>query len=333
MRGRTSARITIAVLAVCVLVLFLCALLIGPAGLGVRESLDALLSGRGEATALVMREIRLPRALLAALIGAGLGASGATLQGYLRNPLAEPGLLGISGAAAFGAVLALYTGLSVVFPLALPLAGLAGAFAATAIVQMLAGASGSSISLILAGIAVSSLAGALTSLMLNLAPNPFAASEIVYWLLGSLADRSLSHVWLAGPFILVGLVLLFATARALDALTLGEDTAASMGVNVARTRRLAVYGTALAVGAGVAVAGAIGFIGLVVPHLLRPLTGGLPSRLLPASALGGAALLLLADLAVRIIAPDRDLKLGVLTALVGAPFFFWLVLKNRRTMT
>ncbi len=333
MRGRLRARITICALASCVLVLFVLSLLTGPAGIGMGESLRALLTGEGEATTLVMREIRLPRALLAVLIGAGLGASGATLQGYLRNPLAEPGLLGISGAAALGAVLALYTGLSAAFPLALPLAALAGAFAATAIVQALAGGAAGSISLILAGIAVSSLAGALTSLVLNLSPNPFAASEIVYWLMGSLADRSLAHVWLSAPFILAGLGLLFATARALDALTLGEDSAATMGINVSRTRHLAVFGTALAVGAGVAVAGSIGFIGLVVPHLLRPLTGSLPSRLLPASALGGAALLLLSDLAVRVIAPDRDLKLGVLTALVGAPFFFWLVVKTRRTLT
>lgn len=327
-----KARITMILLALATGLLFLGSLLTGPAGLGITESLDALLSGQGEATTLVMREIRLPRALLALLIGAGLGVSGAALQGYLRNPLAEPGLLGVSGSAALGAVLALYTGLSAAFPLALPLMALVGAFAATALVQGLAGGAGSSISLILAGIAVSSLAGALTSLVLNLSPNPFAASEIVHWLLGSLADRSLAHFWLASPFIVVGMALLFATGPALDALTLGEDTAASMGVNVARTRRLAIFGTALAVGAGVAVAGAIGFIGLVVPHLLRPLTGGLPSRLLPASALGGAALLLLADIAVRLIAPDRDLKLGVLTALVGAPFFFWLVWKYRRTL-
>jgi iron complex transport system permease protein len=332
MRHRAASRSTTALLALGVLILFLGSLLIGPAGLGPGESLRALLSGQGNATALVMREIRLPRALLALFIGAGLGASGATLQGYLRNPLAEPGLLGVSGAAAFGAVLALYTGLSTAFPLALPLAALAGAFAATAIVQGLAGSAGGSISLILAGIAVSSLAGALTSLVLNLSPNPFAASEIVYWLLGSLADRSFVHFWLAGPFILAGLGLLLATGHALDALSLGEDTAATLGVNVTRTRSLAVFGTALAVGAGVAVAGSIGFIGLVVPHLLRPLTGGLPSRLVPASALGGAALLLLADIAVRVIAPDRDLKLGVITALVGAPFFFWLVWTSRRTL-
>lgn len=333
MKAAARARLVITALALLTAGLFTASLLVGPAGFGPGESLRALLSGQGDATALVMREIRLPRALLALLIGAGLGASGATLQGYLRNPLAEPGLLGISGAAALGAVLALYTGLSATFPLALPLSALAGAIAATVLLQGLAGGAPGSISLILAGIAVSSLAGALTSLVLNLSPNPFAASEIVYWLLGSLADRSMAHVWLAGPFIVAGIALLALTGRALDALTLGEDAAASMGIDIRRTRTLAVIGTALAVGAGVAVAGAIGFIGLVVPHLLRPLTGGLPSRLLPASALGGAALLLAADLAVRLIAPDRDLKLGVLTALVGAPFFFWLVWKGRRSLT
>ena len=277
--------------------------------------------------------IRLPRALLALLIGGGLGLSGAALQGYLRNPLAEPGLLGISGAAGLGAAIALYTGLSAAFPLALPLTALAGAALATLLVQALAGSGGSSITLILAGIAVASLTTALTSLVLNLSPNPFAAAEIVYWLLGSLADRSLVHVALAAPFILVGMAVLLTLGRALDALTLGEDAAASMGVTLGRTRTLAVAGTALAVGAGVSVAGAIGFVGLVVPHLLRPLVGALPSRLLPASALGGAALVLAADLAVRLIAPERDLKLGVLTALVGAPFFLWLVWRGRRSLT
>jgi iron complex transport system permease protein len=203
---------------------------------------------------------------------------------------------------------------------------------ATLLVQALAAGVAGSITLILAGVAVSSLAGALTALVLNLAPNPFAASEIVYWLLGSLADRSMLHVRLAAPFILAGMGLLIALGPALDALTLGEDAAASMGVTLGRTRALAVVGTALAVGGGVAVAGAIGFVGLVVPHLLRPLLGGMPSRLLPASALGGAALVLAADVAVRLIAPDRDLKLGVLTALVGAPFFLWLVWRSRRSL-
>lgn len=327
-----SPRLALGLLALLVAALFAASLLTGPAHLAPLESLDALLTGRNPATALVMREIRLPRALLALLIGGSLGLSGAALQGYLRNPLAEPGLLGISGAAALGAAIALYTGLAALFPLALPLTALAGAAAATLLVQGLAGAGGGSITLILAGIAVSSLTGALTSLVLNLSPNPFAASEIIYWLLGSLADRSILHVWLAAPFILAGSALLLTLGRALDVLTLGEDAAASMGVRLGRTRALAVTGTALAVGAGVAVAGTIGFVGLVVPHLLRPLVGALPSRLLPASALGGAALVLAADLAVRVIAPDRDLKLGVLTALVGAPFFLWLVWRRRRSL-
>lgn len=313
-------------------VLFVVSLVVGPADLAAIDGLRALIRDDGGAMTLVMREIRLPRAILAVLVGAGLGLSGAALQGYLRNPLAEPGLLGVSGAAAFGAVLAIYSGLAAAFPLALPLSGLTGALGATLIVQALAGRGGTAITLILAGVAVSGLAGALTALVLNLSPNPFAASEIVYWLLGSLEDRAMPHVWLAGPFIILGAVLLLTLGRALDALTLGEDAAASMGVTLSRTRALAVVGTALAVGAGVAVAGSIGFIGLVVPHLLRPLTGHLPSRLLPASALGGAVLLLAADLGVRTIAPDRDLKLGVLTSLLGAPFFFALVWRNRTTL-
>jgi iron complex transport system permease protein len=325
-------RVTLASLGLAVLALFILGLLTGPAGFGPGESLRALLTGEGEAVALVMREIRLPRALLALLIGAGLGLSGAALQGYLRNPLAEPGLLGVSGAAALGAVLALYTGLSAAFPLALPLMALTGAFAATLLVQALAGLGGGALTLILAGIAVSSIAGALTSLVLNLSPNPFAASEIIFWLLGSLADRSMVHVALAAPFILAGSIALLRLGRDLDALTLGEDAATSLGVDLRRVRLLAVLGTAAAVGAGVAVSGAIGFVGLIVPHLLRPLVGHRPSRLLPAAALGGAVWLMAADLAVRIIAPEHDLKLGVLTALVGAPFFLWLVWRTRRSL-
>jgi iron complex transport system permease protein len=319
-------------LALAVAGLFAASLLVGPAGVAPGPSLRALVTGDNPALAIVMREIRLPRAILGALVGAGLGLSGAALQGYLRNPLAEPGLLGVSGAAALGAVLALYTGLSAAFALALPLMALAGAFAATLVVQALAGVAGGALTLILAGIAVSSLAGALSSLVLNLSPNPFAAAEIVFWLLGSLADRSWTHVALAAPFIVAGMALLFALGRDLEALTLGEDAARSLGVAVGRTRLLAVGGTAAAVGAGVAVAGAIGFVGLVIPHLLRPLVGQSPSRLLPASALGGAACLLAADIATRLVLPERDLKLGVLTALVGAPFFLWLVVSTRRRL-
>lgn len=318
-------------LALLVVVPFAASLLVGPAGLGLRESLAALLAGEGDAAVLVMREIRAPRAVLGLLIGASLGLAGAALQGFLRNPLAEPGLIGVSSSAALGAVLALYTGLAALFPLALPLAGLAGALAGTVAVAALAGAGGA-LTLILAGVAISSLAGALIALALNLAPNPFAASEIVFWMLGSLADRSWDHVRLAAPFMVAGWLLLGSLGRSLDLLTLGEATAATSGVRIGAVRAAALVGTAACVGAATAVAGAIGFVGLVAPHLLRPLVGARPSRLLLASALGGAALLLGADVAARLIAPMRDLKLGVLTALVGAPFFLWLVWRTRRSL-
>ena len=314
-----------------VAVLFFGSLLIGPAGLGLGESLAALVSGQGGAVVLVMQEIRLPRALLGLMTGAALGLSGAAMQGYLRNPLAEPGLIGVSASAALGAVLALQTGLAGLFALALPLSALAGAGVAVLLILGLAGPRGGALALILAGVAISALAAALTSLVLNLSPNPFAAMEIVYWMMGSLADRSMDHVWLAAPFMLIGLAMLLSLGRSFDALTLGEDAAASMGVNLARLRLVLIGGTALAVGASVSVAGSIGFVGLVVPHVLRPLVGAQPSRLLPASALGGAAVVLAADIAVRSIAPDQDLKLGVLTALIGAPFFLHLIWRLRGT--
>ena len=282
------------------------------------------------AEAVILVEIRLPRALLGAAIGAILGLSGAVLQGFLRNPLAEPGLLGISASASLGAVIAIYAGLTALHPYALPLCALAGALIAVTLVQMLVGRSGDILVIILAGVALSSLAGALTSLALNLAPSPFAALEIVFWMLGSLTDRSLVHAGLALPFIAVGGVMLALTGRSLDALALGPDVARSLGVNLDRTRVLAVVGTAIGVGGATAVSGAIGFVGLIVPHLLRPLVGHRPSRLLPASALGGAAFLLAADIAVRLVMPDRDLKLGVVTAILGAPFFLWLLISLRR---
>jgi iron complex transport system permease protein len=309
--------------------LFAASLLVGPAGLGVGDSLAALFHGEGDAVVLVMREIRLPRALLGAMVGAVLGLSGAAMQGYLRNPLAEPGIIGISSSSALGAVLALQTGVAAMFPLALPLSALSGAGIAVLLILALAGPRGGAMALILAGIAISALAGALTSLVLNLSANPFAAMEIVFWMMGSLADRSMQHVWLAAPFMAIGSALLLAMGRPLDALTLGEDAAASMGVGLTRLRWQLVIGTALAVGASVAVAGAVGFVGLVVPHLVRPLVGARPSRVLPASALGGACMVLAADVAVRIIAPDQDLKLGVLTALIGAPFFLHLIWRLR----
>lgn len=310
-------------------VLFAASLLTGPAGIAPGQALAAL--GRNEgALTMVMREIRLPRAILAVMVGAGLGLSGAAMQGYLRNPLAEPGLIGVSASAALGAVIALQTGFAATFALALPLSALAAAGAAVLLILLLAGPGGSALALILAGVAISALAGALTSLVLNLSPNPFAANEIVFWMMGSLADRSFAHVLTALPVMALGWVLLASLGRGLDALSLGEDAAASLGINLRALRLRLVIGVACVVGAATAVAGAVGFVGLVVPHVLRPLVGARPSRLLPAAALGGAALVLAADLAVRLVLPDRDLKLGVLMAMVGAPVFLHLIWRLRR---
>ncbi|PZQ52416.1 MAG: ABC transporter permease [Rhodovulum sulfidophilum] len=317
-------------LAALVALLFLGSLLIGPAAAGAGDSLRALLLGGDGPLPIVMREVRLPRALLGLMVGASLGLAGAALQGYLRNPLAEPGLIGVGPAAALGAVLALQTGLAFRFAFGLPLAALGGAGIAVALLLLLAGPRGSSMTLILAGIALSALAGALTSLVLNLSPNPFAATEIMFWMMGSLADRSFAHVGLALPLIALGGWLMLRLGRGLDALTLGEDAAATLGVGLSGLRLRLVLGVAAAVGASTAVAGSIGFVGLVVPHLLRPLVGARPSALLPASALGGAAMVLAADIATRLILPERGLQLGVLTALVGAPLFLRLIFTTRR---
>ena len=321
-------RLTVA-LGALVGVLFVTSLLIGTSWQPPGPALAALF-GRGDPLlVLVMQELRLPRAILGAAVGASLGLAGAAMQGFLRNPLAEPGLIGTSGTAALGAVLAIQTGLAAAFPLGLPLAALAGAALSVGLVMGLAGPRGGALALILAGIAISALAGAATSLVLNLSPNPFAANEIVFWMMGSLVDRSMLHVRIAVPVMIAGAVILWPAARALRALSLGEGAAASMGISLRALRLRLVLGTAALVGGATAVAGTVGFVGLVVPHLLRRAVGGDPGRLLGASALGGAAMVLAADIAVRVILPGRDLKLGVLTALIGAPFFLQLILRLR----
>jgi iron complex transport system permease protein len=300
---------------------FLLSLATGPAGLASAAPAETRL--------VILREIRLPRALLGALVGGGLGLSGAVLQGYLRNPLAEASLLGISTGAALGAVLAIHLGLQQLFALALPMGGLLGACVAMLLLVTLAGLRAGPITLLLAGLAVSTIATALIALTLNLAQNPFAAVEMVFWTMGTLADRSLPQVWLTAPLMLAGMAVLLSVGRALDALTLGEDAAESLGISPVRTRSAVIAGTALSVGAATAVTGVIGFVGLIIPHLLRPLAGHRPSLLLPASLLAGAAMLLVADVAVRTLAPWVELRIGVLTALLGAPFFVWLVLRTR----
>jgi iron complex transport system permease protein len=306
-------------------------LLTGPTQFGSAE-IAGILSGNGDPVLrAVLLELRLPRALLGLLVGAMLGLGGAVLQGYLRNPLAEPSVLGTSNAAALGAVIALYFGIAQAHPLALPLLAIGGALVGLMPLMLLAGRAESPLSLILAGIAVGTLAGAGISLALNLAPNPFAAVEIMSWLMGSLEDRSFAHFWLALPCIAIGSGLLLWDGRALDALTLGEDAAQTLGVDLRGLRLRVLLGVAIGVGGAVAVAGAVGFIGLIVPHLLRPLGDRSPSALLLPSAIGGAALLSAADIAVRLIpAADVELRLGVLTALLGVPVFLYHLVRERR---
>lgn len=291
----------------------------------------AALAGRGDpvATAIVI-ELRLPRTILGLAVGAMLGLAGAALQGYLRNPLAEPSVLGASNAAALGAVGAIYFGLAELHPAVLPVLAIAAALVSLALLFTLAGKSESPLTLILAGIAVSTLAGAAISLALNLSPNPFAAMEIMTWLLGSLENRSFQHVWIALPCIAVGAALLLFDGRALDALTLGEDGARALGADLRATRLRLLLGVAIGVGGAVAVSGSIGFVGLIVPHLVRPLTDRSPSAILLPSALAGAVLLTFADIGVRLIPSTNELKLGVVTAFLGVPVFLAYLMRERR---
>lgn len=312
--------------------LFAASLSVGPSAVSLGRALTDWWQGGDSTAAIILSEIRLPRALLGVLVGGALGMSGAAMQGLLRNPLAEPGVIGVSASAALGAVVAFYSGLANGMALAVPLGGILGALVAVGALFALAGRDTGTVTLVLAGIAISAFAGAATSLALSLAPNPYALAEIVFWMMGSLADRRMDQVYLAAPFILAGSALLISVGRGLDALSLGEDTAQSMGYATRRVGGRVVLATALAVGAAVAVTGAIGFVGLVVPHLLRPLVGHQPSRLLIPSFLGGACLVLAADTAVRLGGPGHELKLGVVTALLGAPFFLALVLASRREM-
>jgi len=316
-------------LALLVGALFLVSLGVGPVWLAPPTVAGALVGRANEAARIIVIDIRLPRALLAVMIGGTLGLSGAALQGLLRNPLAAPSLFGAPSAAAFGAVAVISLGLVDVLSVALPVAAIAGALISVALLLLVAGPRASLLVLILAGLAIASLAGAGTALALNLAPNPFAALEIAFWLLGSLEDRSMRHVAIALPFMVVGVVLLMWDRRAFRALTLGEEAAQSLGFDLGLIRLRVVAGVAAAVGAGVAVAGSIGFVGLVAPHLVRPLVRHDPGRLMVPAALSGAALLLAADIAVRLIPSTSEIKVGVLTALIGAPFFIALILHRR----
>jgi iron complex transport system permease protein len=314
------------------------ALLVGPARLTIGEVLGAIgrrLGGQGAASwrDTVVVSVRLPRAIVALLVGGGLAVAGASLQGLFRNPLADPGVLGVASGASLGAVLALSSGIAARAIGTLPLAAFAGAAADVLLVFGIASRRGRgrlfSGTLLLVGVAVGALNVSLTTFVLSAALARYdAGRQIVYWLLGALEARTWDHVWLGGPAILVGCAIVAAHARELDALLLGELGAASVGVDVARVRLRVVLAGALVVGASVAIAGPIGFVGLLVPHLLRLWVGSGHRALLPRAFLGGGLFLLVADVIARTL-PTREIPVGVVTAAIGAPAFLILLVRRR----
>ncbi len=305
------------------------ACLLGSTPLSADRVIAALFGGADPADRLVVWAIRLPRALAAFLVGAALGLSGAALQGLLRNPLAEPGVLGVSATSSLAATFAIYYGLVALNPWVLPLAAIAGALIATALLALAAVRTRSVVTLILIGVGLSSFAGAAMSLLMNLAPNPFSLADMVNWMLGSVANRSFDEILLAAPFLVAGSAVLLLTRRGLSALTLGEEAADGVGLNLRHQRIFTVLGAGLATGASVALAGAIGFVGIVAPHLVRPFVGHDPARSLVPSALLAGFILVIADIGVRIIPTTNELKLGVVAALIGAPVFVWIAMKRR----
>ena len=274
----------------------------------------------------IVLQLRVPRAVLGLLLGGVLGLSGAVLQGYLRNPLADPAVVGVSSSAALGAVAAIVLGV----PGALFGCAMLGAGGAMALLAALTWRSQSAVGFILAGTVLASLAGSITAFLISIAPNPYATQAVIDWLMGALTDRGWADLLPALPFLGVGAAMLLLTGPALDALTLGEPAARSMGVRLGRLQALVVLGTGLTVGASVAMTGVVGFVGLVVPHLLRPIFGHRPSALLVPSTLGGAALVLAADSLCRLAPGPGEVRLGVAMALIGAPFFLALLLRERR---
>lgn len=324
----TAQRWIMPALLTVVLLLAIASIAIGRIVLGWNVWIDQDAVGRT-----ILLELRVPRALLGVVIGAALGLAGAAMQGYLRNPLADPGTLGVSSMAAFGAVLSIFFGAADLHPWMLPSSGIAGAMVGMATLFLLAGITASALTLVLSGVVLSAISVAGIALVLSLSPNPWAAGEIVHWLLGALADRSLDDLLICTPPIVLGAALILASRRALDALTLGEIGARSLGIDLGRAQWQLAGGVGLLVGASVAVSGIIGFVGLVVPHLLRPLVGSRPSALLVPSAVGGAALLLAGDVVVRLLPGGSEVQLGVVMSLIGAPFFFALLYSMRRQVT
>lgn len=324
----TASGLNLALVTTAVVVLVV-ACFLGTTPMGAPRVLAAFLGQAPVGDSLVVWQIRLPRALAAFVVGVALGASGAAMQGLLRNPLAEPGVLGVSASASLGATFVLYYGFVDAWGYTVPVAAITGASAASALIALIAVHTSSVVTLILVGVGLSSFAGAAMSLLMNLAPNPFSLADMVNWMLGSVANRSVDDLVLAAPFMAIGLAILFATRRGLSALTLGEEAAVGVGLNLRRQRLAVVLGTGLATGAAVAIAGAIGFVGIIAPHIVRPRVGHDPARSLLPSALLAGVVLVLADIAVRLSPTSSELKLGVVAAFIGAPVFIWITLQRR----
>ena len=305
-------------------ILILVALMLGSTPLGVGHIAQVIMGRGSPGDAIVLWEIRLPRAMAAYVVGAALGLSGAALQGLLRNPLAEPGVLGVSASASLFATFTLYFGLSALSSLVLPLAAIAGALVATTFLAFVASRVNSVVALILIGVGISSFTGALMTLLMNLAPNPFSLSDMINWMMGTVANRSFEDILFAAPFLGLGAILILSSGRDLSAFTLGEEAASGIGVNLKKVRMKIVFGTGFCTGAAVAIAGAVGFVGIVAPHLVRPHVDHEPSATLLPSALLGGVILVAADIFIRVVPTGTELKLGVVAALLGAPVFVWI---------
>lgn len=326
-----NSRRLLIVLGLASIAAILAACVLGSTPMGLVQVFNALLGQSNAGDTIVIREIRLPRALAAFAVGAALGTSGAALQGLLRNPLAEPGVLGVTATSSLSATFALYYGFAASSPFLLPVFAIAGALAATALLAAAAIRIKSVVTLILIGVGLSSLSASVMSLLLNLAPNPFSLADMMNWLLGSVANRSFLDLQTTVPFIAAGLAILFASRRGLSALTLGDEAASGVGLNLHRQRIAVVIGAGLATGAAVALAGAIGFVGIVAPHIVRPFVDYDPARSLLPSAILAGLILVLADIAVRLMPTTTELKLGVVAALIGAPAFIWIAMQRRTT--
>lgn len=326
-----TPRLLIVLLIVASVLALLAACFLGSTPMEFSRIVAALFGQSSAADSIVIWEIRLPRAMAAFVVGAALGTSGAALQGLLRNPLAEPGVLGVTATSSLSATFALYYGFAASSAYLLPIYAIVGALAATALLAAAAIRIKSVVTLILVGVGLSSFSAAAMSLLLNFAPNPFSLSDMINWLLGSVANRSFEDLKIAMPFVIGGLAILFATRRGLSALTLGEEAASGLGLNLRRQRIAVVLGAGLATGASVALAGAIGFVGIVAPHIVRPFVDHDPGRSLLPSALLAGLILVLADIGVRLLPTNTELKLGVVAALIGAPAFVWIAMQRRVT--